>query len=114
VKVDRDELRINLRQIIVLALLESNIHMESWQMNDLLVRNFPHLYTDSRPAAHCSLRALKNRGYVYQDLRENWRCRPLGKAFLAEVRGWLEEEEESAPAAAAAGGTNVVPLRPNK
>lgn len=112
-KLERTDLTTNLRQIIILALLEDNVHMETWQMNDLLVTNFPHLYRDHRPAAHASLSALENRGYVYKGVNNEWRCRPLGKRLLSEIRDWLMDEAEGTgdtPTAVAAMA-EVVPIK---
>ena len=111
VKWNRDDLlKNNFRQLIILTKLVEYRIMTVQEMNDLLVKRYPHLYLDKSPAAQASLGALKRRGYVYK-VGEKWKPRSLGERLVAHMRQVFEEDEVDDAEAVAAGG-DVVPLKP--
>ena len=115
-KLQTTELDLRIRQLIVMELIRYNVHISTPEMNATLVDAFPHLFLEHRPSAQATLHALKRRGYAFQDLRGDWRLRPLGKRVLETMVAWLVGDDivaESPPpvATAMAVGDNVVPLR---
>jgi len=91
--LDRMELALTCRQIIVLHLVDYNVHIDSQQMNLLLTDIFPHVYLGHRPNAQATLKALERRHLVAVSI-QGWRATRQGKKMLKDLLAMFEEEEK--------------------